>query len=169
MIDPAQNGPVLANLVVALIAGMHTMNIYKISDASIRLCLYSLIAYYFWDVFSCSVDFKVHHISTMVLIVGILLNMDELFERNLLNMLGEMEISTIFLDLLFFFPENKPLQILFISTFVYYRIIKMWAFMYYYTYINNDEASIFLMIYTFVLFFVQVYWTKEIIKKCVEG
>jgi hypothetical protein len=151
---------ILANLLYAVAVVLHTFNICRFSDHGVQVAIVVPMLYYSYDMVYCSWDYKLHHMAYIFLLFGIKTNFGAPFETKLLDLFGTMEVSTIFLDLLILFPESVLLQILFTVTFIYTRVVNMFLFFTHHG-CALEETSNLSMTFLTVIFFLQMYWTKD--------
>jgi hypothetical protein len=162
----AKLGPVVLGLhfFVASWAVIHSTGMYRLPlDSGKNFFLFQLL-YYAKDFYSCRWDFKVHHVAASVMLVAIYCNVSGVFEQKLTQVLCFMELSTIFLDILVLYPKNTVFQTLFVATFFYSRLYCLAQYLYEEGWEEIEKGNK-LILFLFVLFFVQVYWAKKILLK----
>jgi hypothetical protein len=150
------------NVTVAIWAVLYSNGVLESSDEFAKKMVLLPVFYFVQDFYSCKWDFKFHHVVTCPLLISLSNNFSGKFERSLAKLVGQMELSTVFLDFLVIFPENKMLQGLFVGSFFYTRVYKMFLF---FSEHWEEKSREDLLGLTFLLFLLQLYWAKKIVAK----
>lgn len=150
-------------------------------DLSVNLVFYNMLFYFLVTPFTkkgFETEMIIHHVLCIIItsVYKIYVTKEEIFMRNITIEILKVEISSIFLllnDIIrLFVPKNKYTEmikfiiyILFISTFIYYRIYKSYFTLNTLVYMQFKSTYLLTLISFFPLFLLNIYWGIIISKK----